>query len=279
MKEIPEKIASRLKELEVRVSDLKNTDRWREWLKFSAKLHRYSWTNSMLIHLQCPVARLVMGYGNKAGTTGWKSVGRQVSKGARGIGIFAPRLVKDDDGGQELAGFHVVYVFDISQTEGDPIPEEPDWPTPTVCPDGLFEKIRTELNHTSPGFPGLSVVSKQDDQMDGARGYLNRKDQEIIVLDAGEPQMVSTLLHELGHYFDPFLQDTPGEYRRHRADCELVAESVMWLASQKAGIDSDDEVEHYLASWSGKDNDLLKLSQRIQASFYKVDPILEGAMQ
>ena len=288
MKELPVKIEERLKELEVRVTDLKQSGRWRSWLKFSARLHRYSFTNSMLIHLCHPGATVVMGYGAKDGTTGWKSVGRQVIKGSRGIPIFAPRFKKEDDGGTELAGFHVVHVFDVSQTEGDPIPDEPKWPTPTVCPPGLFEKLRATCNTTFEGYSGLSIWSKGPDELGEARGCLRRKEQEIFVLEADEPQMVATVLHELGHWFDPFLQENPTAYGKHRADCELVAESVMWLASEKAGIDSDDEVEHYLASWSDQDDELfsrigdseiLELSQRIQKSFIQVDGMLTRAME
>jgi len=288
MKVLPDKIEERLKELEVRVTDLKQSNTWRSWLKFSAKLHRYSFTNSMLIHLCHPGATVVMGYGSKDGTTGWKSVGRQVIKGSRGIPIFAPRFKKEDDGGTELIGFHVVHVFDVSQTEGDPIPDQPDWPTPTVCPPGLFEKLRTVCNITFEGYSGLTVWSKDADELGEARGCLRRKEQEIFVLKAGEPQMVATVLHELGHWFDPFLQDNPSAYGAHRADCELVAESVAWLASEKAGIDMDDQVEHYLASWSDEegelfskvgDSEVIELSQRIQKSFIQVDGMLTRAME
>ena len=296
MKELPTKIDERLKELEVRVSDLKQSDRWRSWLKFSAKMHRYSFTNSMLIHLCHPGATIVMGYGSKDGTTGWKSVGRQVIKGSRGIPIFAPRFRKEggeradheNDGGTVLAGFHVVHVFDVSQTEGDPIPDQPEWPTPTVCPPGLFEKLRATCNTTFDGYTGLSIWSKGADELGEARGCLRRKEQEIFVLQAEEPQMVATVLHELGHWFDPFLQENPSAYGKHRADCELVAESVMWLTSEKAGIDSDDEVEHYLASWSDGegelfskigDSEILELSQRIQKSFIQVDGMLTRTLE
>ena len=108
------------------------------------------------------------------------------------------------------------------------------------------------------------------------------------MLQAEEPQMVATVLHELGHWFDPFLQENPSAYGKHRADCELVAESVMWLASEKAGIDSDDEVEHYLASWSDGegelfskigDSEILELSQRIQKSFIQVDGMLTRTLE
>ena len=296
MKELPTKIDERLTELEVRVSDLKQSDRWRSWLKFSAKMHRYSFTNSMLIHLCHPGATIVMGYGSKDGTTGWKSVGRQVIKGSRGIPIFAPRFRKEggeradheNAGGTVLAGFHVEHVFDVSQTEGDPIPDQPEWPTPTVCPPGLFEKLRATCNTTFDGYTGLSIWSKEADELGEARGGLRRKEQESFVLQAEEPQMVATVLHELGHWFDPFLQENPSAYGKHRADCELVAESVMWLVSEKAGIDSDDEVEHYLASWSDEegelfskigDSEILELSQRIQKSFIQVDGMLTRTLE
>ena len=267
------RIQEKLTELEISVTDLKNSSLWKDWLKFSAKITNYSFLNNMMIKLQRLDATYVMAYGNKAGTSGWKSVGRQVQKGETSIKIFAPLLRKNENGVEEPYGFRAVSVFDVAQTEGDPIPEAPDWPEPTQCPEHLFNALVSNCPSD------LSVVIETKETLGSSRGNLKRDKNQITILNADEPLMVSTLLHELGHLFDPFLIDTPHLYPSHRGDCELVAESVMWLVSQKAGIDSDDEVNTYLASWSGKDVDLLKLSKRIQESYIEVDRILTKARE
>ncbi len=100
----------------------------RAWLRVVSRFHDYSLNNTLLIMVQRPESTQVMGYGDKEGKTGWKSVGRQVRQGEKGIKIFAPqhRVVRetDEDTGEEhrrqlLTGFRVVNVFDVSQTEGD----------------------------------------------------------------------------------------------------------------------------------------------------------------
>jgi len=270
------KIAEKLKELSLNVDRLKSTDEWKKWLTFSAKLHSYSFYNSMLIYLQCPEAKMIMPYGNKQGTTGWLSVGRQVQKGQKSIKILAPILVNDDESdGKKLVGFRWVHVFDVSQTEGEPVPEI-EWPEATVCPEGLMNYLMVETcDKTS------LAVSKSSKTDTTARGWLRRDSNEVWVSgELGEPAQVAVLLHELGHFYDPVLKADPGIYRETRADCELVAESVAWLAGTKAGIDVDDEVAYYLAAWSSKRDasELHELAGRISASFDKVNAILEGAL-
>ena len=94
-------------------------------LKVASKFHRYSFNNQLMIMLQRPDATHVAGF-NK-----WKSLGRTVMRGEKGLAIFAPcayrMKIEDDDGNektfQQLRGFRVVHVFDISQTEGKELPD------------------------------------------------------------------------------------------------------------------------------------------------------------
>lgn len=95
---------------------------WQRMLRTAAKFHRYSFHNQLLIFLQRPDASLVAGFHK------WKSMGRFVKKGEKGIAIFASckyrtKVESDDDEEtvQEIRGFRVVYVFDVSQTEGEEI--------------------------------------------------------------------------------------------------------------------------------------------------------------
>ena len=89
-------------------------------LRTAAKFHRYSFQNQLLIFLQRPDATMVAGFNR------WKSLGRFVKKGEKGIAVFAPCKYKtkiepedgDEKSAQQVRGFRVVHVFDISQTEG-----------------------------------------------------------------------------------------------------------------------------------------------------------------
>src|SRR5260370_41722212 len=108
------------------VATLTSTDQWTRWLRVQRRFHHYSWRNSLLIMMQRPDATRV---GSSHTST---SVGRQVRKGEHGIAILAPivpRLrVKDEDGRERIllehpTAFLLARVFDITQTEGDALPE------------------------------------------------------------------------------------------------------------------------------------------------------------
>jgi hypothetical protein len=122
--------------LEESVADLATSEGWTRCLESRSRFHAYSFGNVMLIGLQRPGATQVAGY--KA----WQGMGRQVRKGERGISILAPmvRKVEHDDEAEPdrvVAGFRVVSLFDVSQTDGEPIPEPPCHVLTGDGPDGL----------------------------------------------------------------------------------------------------------------------------------------------
>src|SRR5580700_7607033 len=91
------------------------------------RFHRYSWGNTLLIASQRPTATHVAGF------HAWHQLGRSVKKGEKGIVILAPMVVKQKDSAAEIeppskepsrvAGFRAAYVFDVAQTEGQPLPQ------------------------------------------------------------------------------------------------------------------------------------------------------------
>lgn len=109
--------------LETAVTQIVSGDDWRRTLKVASSFHRYSFNNHLLIFSQRPDATLVAGFRK------WLQLGRHVRKGEKGIAILAPckykTKIEDDDGEeqtlQQIRGFRVVYVFDISQTDGEPL--------------------------------------------------------------------------------------------------------------------------------------------------------------
>ena len=99
------------------------SERLQQYLKVMARFPSYSFNNQLLICLQLPEATRVQGF------RGWKKLGRVVNKGEKGIGIIAPMVYRMDDEASRdsddttIRGFKVVHVFDVSQTEGEPLPE------------------------------------------------------------------------------------------------------------------------------------------------------------
>lgn len=237
----------RLRVLGVAVDELRNSEAWQRWLATAAKFHKYSASNSMLISVQFPEASQVAGYRQ------WQALGRQVKKGEKGIVIMAPRFRRDPDDPDEkvLTGFGTARVFDISQTEGEPI--KPEWP---LISHEFAEADLTQIIAQAE-LAGIKIDFTEEQRK--ARGWYVPS-TKTVTLRADLPlgQQAKTLLHELAHAFDPELD----------AGCagaseEIVAESVSWLLSTRFGLEADPVSTHYLASWSGGTNELMGLADRI----------------
>lgn len=250
----------RLTKLGVKVDELRNSDVWQRWLGIAAKFHRYSATNQLLILTQRPDATHVAGYRR------WQALGRQVRKGETGIRIMAPRTRPDPDDPDRkmLVGFGTATVFDISQTEGEPI--QPEWPLldhPFAAPD--FDRLVA-----ASAAAGVPVGFTEEQTM--ARGWFHLVDRTITIrADLPLAQQAKTLLHELAHAFDPDLASGCS-----RADDEIVAESVSWLLSTRFGLDADAVSTHYLASWDGGAVELVGLANRIVTVAQRVESEVLG---
>ena len=122
-----QKRSEQREQVERAVRELLTSDGWRRWAETRATFHRYSFGNCLLIAQQAPQATQVAGF--KA----WQSLGRQVRKGERAIRIMAPMSVKErdatgDETGERVVFFRAVPVFDIAQTDGEPLPQAPREP-------------------------------------------------------------------------------------------------------------------------------------------------------
>ena len=230
---------------------------WQAWLTTASKFHHYSLNNQLLIWAQRPSATLVAGYGD------WQSHGRQVRKGEKSIRILAPikKKVTPDDPAQvpetdeqpkmRLVGFKAVPVFDLSQTDGDPLPEQP---MPELldgqAPAGLWEALAAEVEAR-----GFTVTRSPDAaSLDGANGVTNFATKTVTVRgDVAPAQAVKTLAHELGHVLlhDPAQDGRP--------DCqgivEVEAESVAFVTAAAHGLDTSDFSFAYVAGWASAADD------------------------
>ena len=232
-----------LAQLKDAVESLVSTDRWQAWLRVAARFRIYSLHNQWLILMQRPDATRVAGYRT------WPEFGRHVRRGEHGIAIFAPmtRKVTDEETGEErlaVRGFRVVHVFDVAQTDGDPLPEL-EFPAVRLSDDGLMDRLVAAAEQA-----GLELAEADPEEANGARGWLDLPDKQTITLVSGYPtsSRARTLLHELAHYSDEEL--THESVRAvGRTVPEVVAESAAYIVGTGLGIDMTDASSVYVASW------------------------------
>lgn len=262
------------------VDSLRSSAGWRAWLQFAAQMPAYSLNNQLLIVAQRPASSAVASY------SAWKSLGRQVRRGESGIRILAPNTRRVHGESEEaighgqapaldnvtepsrhiVTGFRVVSVFDVAQTNGDPLPE-PQRPAllEGEAPRGLWEALAQQV--TQAGF-GLSRAVDAS-TIGGANGVTDFEAQTVTVRsDVSDAQAVKTLAHELGHVLlhDPTVGGTRAMPCRDVKEVE--AESVAFLVTAHAGLDSSDYTFGYVAGWaaSQKPNVLSDTATRIMTA-------------
>lgn len=252
-----EKVEALSKKLEEGVTQLFQSDNFVKYLDTISRFTNYSLNNTLLIFIQRPDATLVAGY--KA----WNKFGRYVKQGEKGITIFAPMNIKkevdeiDEHGNAVLdaEGRHIkkeisfmrfttATVFDVSQTEGEPLPSiSVDELTGDV--DG-FSMLFDSLVNIAP----VKVVF--EDIKDGAKGYYSRTNQKIAIHKGmSELQNLKTLVHETAH---SILHNELAlkEHNKDRETKEVEAESIAYIVCNYFGIDTSEYSFGYVAGWSKK---------------------------
>ncbi len=245
------------------VERLATSEGFAAYLKARAAFHNYSFGNVCLIVSQRPDATQVAGY--KA----WQKLGRQVRKGEHGLRILAPCVFKgeaNEEGERttRVAGFRCVSVFDVSQTEGEELPELDYKP---------LEGEAVDLADFLCGVAMQAGLTIRREKLSGGKhGYLSRA-EKLIVVDEDQSGAMSAkvVAHELGHYFDPWLAENPGAYSAHRGDCEAVAESVAYVIAARFGLDAGPSAVGYVASWTeGNAVRVRELAERIDSAVSKI---------
>ena len=276
-----EKPAEKLKEitdrLEQGISELFESDRYKEYLSVMSKFHNYSFNNTVLIAMQKPDASLIAGF------NAWKNeFGRSVKRGEKGIRIIAPspfkvkkqmekidprtrRPVIGRDGKPvteekevTIPAFKVVAVFDVSQTEGRELPN--------LAVDALtgdVDKYRdffAALEKTAPVPVGFEKMES------GTHGFYHLEEKRIALSEGeSELQTLKTLIHEIAHAklhdidLNAPIEEQPD--RPDRRTREVEAESIAYTVCQHYGLDTSDYSFGYVAGWSsGKELTELKNS-------------------
>ena len=233
------------------VKRLLNSETYRDALRFRAEFQtRYSFRNLWLLFIQKPDAAMVAGYRK------WQEVGRQVKKGEKSLAILAPLTKKDKETGEvEVFGFRSASVFDISQTEGEPLPE---LPRPVVLEDDTahIREVLGRLEH----FTRISGFTLSYRRLASAFGSYSPSTKNIILGNDLPPlQRLKTLVHEVAHGL--LHQDTPlTEATRHLE--ELEAESCAFIVLHSLGLDTSRYSFPYLANWAENPEELLPAAER-----------------
>jgi hypothetical protein len=231
------------------VRSLVDSDRWAEYLAMRARFHDYSTRNVWLILCQHPDATRVAGFKT------WQSLGRQVRKGEHALWILAPcphrrvETIETPAGSEEReyawTTFRTVPVFDVSQTDGDDLPQ----PAERLHGDdalGLAQRVADLVAERGFSFSFEEIPGETN-------GRTDFEERTVVVDRSLDPAMrAKTAVHELAHVIlHAEHRDMPRPLK------ELEAESVAYLVLAGLGLDAAEYSFGYLAGWAQGRTDLV----------------------
>ncbi|MCD8397605.1 MAG: DUF3849 domain-containing protein [Lachnospiraceae bacterium] len=256
MKEITER-------LEQGVQEFFTSERYADYLRTMSQFHSYSFNNTLLIAMQRPESTLVAGY-----RTWQKKFNRHVKRGEEGIQIISPVPIREKetlekvdektgepilkaDGQPEteeivhvIPRFRVATVFDLDQTEGDPLPDL-----------GIQELTAGAENYEFflRAMEQISPVPIRFNETSGeAKGYYDNGSKEIVIQQGmGELQTLKTAIHETAHAIlhDRDRMKAQG-VQKDKMTIECEAESISFCVCSAFQMDTSSYAFPYIASWS-----------------------------
>lgn len=263
-------IEETLKQLQQGVQELQESEKYKRYLETMSKFYNYSVNNILLICMQMPDATRVASY------TCWRDkFHRQVLKGEKGLTIIAPTPYKkkydvevvNADGTPALnpdgtpimeqkeiehMAFRICKVFDVSQTEGKPLPEIV---SELINPVENFSDYLSAIREIAP------VPVRFDNVEGGAKGYYSPTAKEIVIKRGmPEEQTIKTLLHECAH---ARLGHGSKEDMSDRSTQEIQAESVAFCCCKALGLDTSEYSFGYIAGWAST-KEVKELTESLQ---------------
>lgn len=244
------------------VAELAGSEQWAAMLEVAARFPAYSLGNLMLIMAQALAATRVCGFRR------WQQLGRQVRKGEKGIKILAPcsyaaptdpgdqgpgaapdTVTQDRPARRQLRGFKVAHVFDIGQTDGDPLPEVVLVLLAGDAPEGLWDELVEQVT-------ALHGYTLERGSCGTANGWADGTTRTVRVRDdVDDAQAVKTLAHELAHIE---CGHTASDSTHERGAAEVTAESVAFVVTAARGMATDAYTLPYVAGWSGGSPDKVR---------------------
>ena len=254
------------------IQELFQSDKYAAYLRTMSRFHKYSVNNTMLIYMQKPDATLVAGF-NK-----WRDqFERNVMKGEKGIKIIAPTPFKkkieeqkldpdtklpmlDADGKVimeekeiKIPMFKPVTVFDVSQTQGKPLPQLASDLHGNVQ---NYEVFMEALRRASPVPIDFKPIR------DGSDGFFSLDNQSITIREGmSEVQTVSAVVHEIAH--SKLHNNVGAEQQKDRNTEEVEAESISFAVCAYYGISTGENSFGYIATWS-KGKELKELRESLE---------------
>ena len=232
------------------------SDALREYLAAMGRFHRYSWTNTVLIQSQRPTATRVAGYHT------WRDLGRSVRRGEKGIVIYAPVVARNERARpallpgerppkeREVVGFRAAYVFDVSQTEGKPLPA----PARTRGdPAAQLDRLKEVVAARGIGLEYDPSIAPADGLSTGG----------LIKLRPGleQAEEFSVLTHELAH---ELLHQGERRSEVNKTARETQAEAVAYVVSHAIGLDTNTAARDYISLYDGNATSLTESMGAVQ---------------
>lgn len=223
------------------------------YLDTLARFHSYSFGNVMLIASQKPDATHVAGFQR------WKKLGRHVRKGEHGIAILAPLVSRkkkeqepdgEDKHDKRVFGFRVVHVFDVSQTDGKPLPE---FAAVKGEPGEKLQRLKTHIESL-----GISLVS---DHIPGGALGMSEGGTITVALGLEPAEEFSVLAHEAAH---ELLHKGEQRAATTKTIRETEAEAVAYVVCHAAGLDTNTAAADYIQLYQGDDETLMASLDRVQ---------------
>ncbi len=250
-KEIFENITNKLQEIV-------NNGEYEKFLKFQKNFRGYSFNNLILIFSQFPDATKV------AGKSKWLKLKRQPIKSSKRIWIIAPiprkydkkvkKIVEGEETEEiqtiEYNSYRYVFVYDISQTEGEPLP---------LQSRNLNSNDKAYFYEKLKSFSDFPIIEKE--LSGGVKGYYSPSEKQIVLkntLSANDKAAV--LLHELAHaLYDDF------DYKTDRDLSEVFVESIAYIVADHFGLDTSQCSFNYILKWAkGEPKTVIELGNKIQ---------------
>ena len=226
------------------------SDRLQAYLDVMSRFPRYSFNNQILICLQAPEATMIQGF------HAWRKIKRCVKKGEKGIGIIAPMIGKKNDKSysdaedKTIFGFKVVHVFDVSQTEGEPLPE--------------FAKVTGDPGDNIVAFETLirnSGIQLDYEDIPGGADGVSKKGQIVVRPDLEPAETLMVLIHEYAH---ELLHQKERRKETTKTIRETEAEAVAHVVGQALGLQSLEQSADYIQLYNGDEKVLTESMDLIQ---------------
>lgn len=257
-----QRIEAMRSEIDAAMERLADPEGWRRFLDAAANFHKYTVSNVLLALAQNPDARLLAGFKD------WqKKHGRTVRKGEKAIWIYAPIMqtitATDPETGEEkkirqVKGFRPVPVFDVAQTDGEPIPARPDVevvPLDGAAPPGVIDRLSDQI--AAYGF------SVEYETLKSADGYTDFDGKRVVISESMVgSQRALVLGHELAHIALGHAEHRADYHTGpsgRRPEMEIEAESVAYVLARHHGIPEPGQASFgYIAGWARGDKNKVR---------------------